>query len=128
MKINVEKLNETLAKGKARQAQLARRESKGAPVQPDVAPRARGASYRGQSYDGFGAFVASGDFRRLIIRPDGRDGGTWTIKGVLMVREVGRPVYMHGRVDALWEVLPLIDRLLRVGDWHEDKYPSKEDL
>lgn len=128
VKINVDKLNETLAKGKARQAQLAREKSGSQEVPTDVASRPRGITFRGHSYDSLADFVASGDFRRLIVRPDGRSGGSWTLKGVLLVRETSQPVYMHGQVTELWEVLPLIDRLLRQGSWHQDRYPSKEDL
>lgn len=126
--INGEKLKQKLEQGKARQA--ANRRAEKGPAAPPAAgvPRPRSAGYRGQGYDSFGEFVASGDYRRLIVRPDGRDGGSWTLKGVLVVRERSLPVYMHGVVDNLAEVLPLIDRLLRKGEWHEDRYPSKEDL
>lgn len=128
MSINEEKLKAKLGSGKARQAALAR--AAGGPAEAPAAslPRPRGGSYRGQGYDSFGDFVASGDYRRLIVRPDGATGGTWTLKGVLLVRERSLPVYMHGHVDSLDQVLPLLDRLLRKGEWHEDRYPSKEDL
>lgn len=128
MAINGEKLREKLEQGTARKKAVARAAAGPAEAPTVGLPRPRGGSYRGQGYDSFGDFVASGDYRRLIVRPDGHTGGSWTLKGVLLVRERSLPVYMHGFVDHLSALLPLLDRLLRKGEWHEDRYPSKEDL
>lgn len=127
MKLNVDKLKaktEQLAE-ESRQRRASWPKPQGAPdaAQPEYA----GSTYRGQGYQDLDELLASGDFRRLIVRPDGRDGGSWTLKAVLLVRSRSLHVYMHGVVSDLVEMRPLIDRLLRKGDWHEDKYPAKGD-
>lgn len=122
MAINVEKLNAKLEEH--RKATEARNASPSKPADQPASPpaRPRVSAYRGQGFDDFGDLVASGDFSGLVVRGDELCGYTFTLKAVLTVRARSVGVYMHGAVKTCAEIMPLIDRLLRKGDWHEDKY------
>jgi hypothetical protein len=87
--------------------------------------RPRVSAYRGEGFDDFGDLLASGCFTRLLTRDDGTGGATWTLKAVLEARGHSLPVYMHGHVKNVADLPAVIDRLLRKGDWHEDKHPAK---
>lgn len=120
--INVEKLNAKLEQHrKETEARNRPVEARGEPPAPPAA-RPRVSAHRGHSYDDFGDLVASGDFTGLVVRGDDFCGFTFTLKAVLVLRSRPFGVYMHGTCKTSAEVMPLIDRLLRKGDWHEDKY------
>lgn len=75
-----------------------------------------------ESYSNLWEFVAAGHFRSMVVVPDGRGGGTFTVKGVLELRAAPVGVYLHGAVDSLEMVETVVDDLLRKGHWRRDKY------
>lgn len=58
----------------------------------------------------------------MVVVPDGRGGGTFTIKGVLEVRSTPVGVYMHGTVDSVEMLESVLCDMLRKGHWRIDKY------
>lgn len=123
--LNVQKLKEKLDghKQDTEDRNARYRARYGAQEAPPARPRV--SAYRGEGFDDLGDLLASGCFTRLLVRDDGTGGGTWTLKAVLEARGQSLPVYMHGHVKNVADLPAVIDRLLRKGDWHEDKHPAK---
>lgn len=115
-------------KDEARERQPARRSKKQtlseAVLGRESAP-SRGTGYAPaprEGYGDFGEFLASGNFRSMVFKPDASGGGTFTLKGVLEVRASAVGVYMHGTVASV-EMLPsVLDDLLWKGCWRRDQY------
>lgn len=92
---------------------------------PSGMERHRSAAVQ-DSYDSFGEFLATGQFRRLLVRPDGFDGATWTLKAVLDLPEGDAPVYMHGSVKHTLDLPAVINYCLEKGDWRHDRHATAE--
>lgn len=124
MKINVEKLKEAIGPrpvyraGTSDTSQSPQEGEEGPPARPRV------SSHRGYGFDDLGALMAAGCLTRLVVRDNGDDGSVFTLKAVLSVRGQQLHVYMHGVCRSSEELPEVLDRLIRKGDWHEDKFPS----
>jgi hypothetical protein len=67
--------------------------------------------------------MLTGALTRLIVRPEGQDGASFTIKANLPGRGA---CYLHGKVSNTWELPRIVEDVINKGKWHEDKYPAKE--
>lgn len=77
------------------------------------------------SYDSLGELMASGQFRRLLVRADPFGGATWTLKAVLDLPEGDAAVYMHGSVKHTMDLPAVIEYCLAKGDWREDRHAKE---
>jgi len=116
---------DTLGTYGRRPTKFQRKTEQGAPTARPASGLQHGRTTAVQdSYDSLGELMASGQFRRLLVRPDGFDGATWTLKAVLDLPEGDAAVYMHGSVKHMMDLPSVIEYCVRKGDWREDKHAT----